>query len=173
MQQADSKTATTLKAIEIKAGMLPNLFTTLAHSSVALSGYIQLTETLAKGSLSTRQREMIAIALAQENACEYCLSAHVAIGTQAGLSNEEIESARNGTASTVLDNEITRFATELVKTRADISDEMLDSARKAGLSDELIIEIIANISLNVLTNYVNRIAGTSVDFPHVSLSKAT
>jgi alkylhydroperoxidase family enzyme len=107
-EQTDTKTAATLKAAKAKLGSLPNLFTTLARAPAALNGYLQFSEALGVGRLTPRQREMIAIAVAQDNACAYCL----------------------------------------------------------------IIEIIAHVALNVLTNYVNRVAGTGVDFPVVDLLPA-
>ena len=78
--QTDAKTAAAFKATEARLGMLPNLFTTLARAPAALNGYLQLAQALGQGRLSARQRELIAIAVAQENACAYCLSAHAAIG---------------------------------------------------------------------------------------------
>ncbi|HCB39492.1 MAG TPA: alkylhydroperoxidase, partial [Gammaproteobacteria bacterium] len=75
LDNADAKTAATLKAVQAKLGVLPNMFTTLAHAPAVLTGYLQLSESLSQGCLNARQREMIAIAVAQENHCEYCLSA--------------------------------------------------------------------------------------------------
>jgi len=167
-----ARTAATLKAVKAKLGMLPNLFTTLARAPVALNGYLQLSEALSQGRLTPRQREMIAIAVAQENACEYCLSAHAAIGQRLGLSDEDIERARHGGAVNGRDDAVTEFAQLVVQSRADVSDSALRTARQGGLDDELIIEIIAHIALNVLTNYLNRVAGTEVDFPVVKLSPA-
>ena len=83
-------TAATLKAVKHKLGMLPNLMTTLAHSSAALNGYLQLSESLGRGRLTARQQEMIALAVGQENSCEYCVSAHAAIGKHAGLSHTPV-----------------------------------------------------------------------------------
>jgi uncharacterized peroxidase-related enzyme len=170
--QADPKTAAALKATEAKLGMLPNLFTTLARAPAALNGYLQLGQALGQGRLSARQRELIAIAVAQENACAYCLSAHAAIGQSVGLSDEDIERARHGGARDAQDDAITDLALRIVQSRADISDSTLAEARRAGLDDGLIIEIITHVALNVLTNYVNRIAGTEVDFPVFDLSPA-
>lgn len=168
---ADCKTVDTLKAVEKKLGTLPNIFTTFAQSPAALNSYIQQNEALASGQLSPRQRELISLAVAQENACQYCLSAHSAIGRAVGLNDYDIELAREGGAANPVDNAIIRFVFDVIRTRADISDEDLAKARKDGLTDELIIEIIANIALNVLTNYLNKIAGTEIDFPIVSLQQ--
>jgi uncharacterized peroxidase-related enzyme len=171
-EQTDAKTAAMLKAVKAKLGMLPNLFTTLARAPAALSGYLQLSEVLSQGRLTPRQREMIALAVAQENACGYCLSAHAAIGQGVGLSNDDIERARHGGAQNAVDDAVTELALRIVQSRADISDSTLAAARQAGLDDGLIIEIIAHVALNVLTNYVNRAAGTEVDFPVVDLPPA-
>ena len=170
--QTDAKTAAALKAVKATLGILPNLFTTLARAPAALNGYLRLSESLSQGRLSARQREMIAIAVAQENACAYCLSAHAAIGQGVGLSEEDIDRARHGGARDPKDDAVTELALRIAQSRADISDGTLATARQAGLDDSLIVEIIAHVALNVLTNYVNRIAGTDVDFPAVDLSPA-
>ena len=170
--QTDAKTAATLKAVQAKLGILPNLFTTLARAPAALNGYLQLSEALGQGSLTPRQREIIALAVAQENACAYCLSAHAAIGQGVGLSDDDIERARHGGAQDAKDDAVTDLALRIVRSRAEISDSALAAARRAGLDDGLIIEIIAHVALNVLTNYLNRVAGTDVDFPVVDLLPA-
>jgi len=172
LDQADASTAATLMEVKARLGTLPNLFTTLARAPAALDGYLNLSGALGKGRLTARQREMIAIAVAQENECEYCLSAHTAIGRRVGLSARDIYQARRGDATDPADEATTRFALAVARSRASVSDADLAAARKAGLDDGLIIEIIANVALNVLTNYVNRVAGTEVDFPVVKLSAA-
>jgi uncharacterized peroxidase-related enzyme len=92
--EADAKTAQTLNAVKTKVGMVPNLFATLARAPAALNAYLQQSEALAGGRLSARQREIVALAVSQENACQYCLSAHTTIGRGAGLSAEEIQKHR-------------------------------------------------------------------------------
>jgi uncharacterized peroxidase-related enzyme len=171
-EQTDPATAATLKAVEAKLGALPNLFTTLARAPAALSGYLQFSEALSRGRLTPRQREMIAIVVAQANACAYCLAAHVAIGQGVGLSDEDIERARHGGAGDPRDDAIAELALWVVRSRGDVNDGDLKAARQAGLDDGLIIEIVAHVALNVLTNYVNRVAATEVDFPSVDLSTA-
>ena len=51
--------------------------------------------------------------------------------------------------------------------RGELSDEELKEAKTAGLSEGEIVEIVANVASNILTNYVNHIAKTVVDFPEV------
>ncbi|WP_275097970.1 carboxymuconolactone decarboxylase family protein [Sedimenticola hydrogenitrophicus] len=172
VEQTDAATAATLRAVQAKLGALPNMFTTFAHAPAALQGYLQLSEALAGGRLSARQRELVAIAVAQENGCEYCLSAHAALGKGAGLQEPAIRQAREGQAEDPLDAAILKLVLTITRNRGGISDGDLAAARATGLDDALVVEVISNIALNVMTNYLNRVAGTEVDFPRVTLSVA-
>ena len=166
---ADAATAATLKAVKAKLGMVPNLLATLAHAPAALNGYLGLSETLGTGRLSATQREIVALAVGQANRCQYCLSAHTLIGKGAGLSAEAIAAARTGQAANALDDAIAGFARALVEQRGVVSADAMANYRRAGLDDGLILEVIANVALNTLTNYTNHIADTTVDFPVVAV----
>ena len=170
ISNADSQTQATLNEVKDKLGMVPNLFSTFAQAPVVLNGYLQLSDSLGNGQLSARQRELIAMAVAQQNECEYCLSAHTAIGQSVGLTEQELNLARGGSAVDNVDNLIVKFAVEIVKTRGGINSEQLDALRETGINDTLIMEVIGNVALNILTNYTNRIAVTDVDFPLVRLT---
>lgn len=167
----DATTASTLAGVQAKLGRVPNLLATLAQSSVALKGYVALTNALAGGRLTARHREIVALAVAQGNRCEYCLAAHTALGKGAGLSDAEVHSARSGNGAGALDNAVAALASTIVRQRGALSDEDLATVRAAGLDDGLIIEVVANVALNVLTNYTNNIARTEVDFPPVPVDQ--
>ena len=62
------------------------------------------------------------------------------------------------------------FARSVVIERGWVNDEALQRVRDAGYSEGEIVEIIANVSLNLLTNYINHVAGTEVDFPVVEVN---
>jgi uncharacterized peroxidase-related enzyme len=168
----DSKSAGTLRAVNKKLGGLPNIFTTFAQSPAALNGYVQLAESLAGGRLSAKQRELIALTVAQENACQYCLSAHTVMGKGVGLSPDEIKQARIGNATQTMDRLITQFALKLVRSKAEISEEEFSTVVHSGLDEGLVVEIIANVALNLMTNYLNKVADTEIDFPVVDLKSA-
>ncbi|WP_125931839.1 carboxymuconolactone decarboxylase family protein [Thiosocius teredinicola] len=172
LNDIDKATADVLSGVRKKLGVLPNIFTTFAHAPAALRGYLALNESLAGGALTARQRESIAIAVAQENACEYCLSAHAAIGKGQGLNDADIAQARIGGAQDPTENLITAFALKLVRSKGELDAEEFAVAKAAGLSDRQIVEIIAHVALNVMTNYLNKVAGTAVDFPLLSLDNA-
>lgn len=168
-QEADSETAETLTAVQNQLGMLPNLFATLAHAPAALQGYMQLNSSLGSGRLTTRQREMVALVVAQANQCQYCLSAHSLLAKNAGMSPEDITRARTGKADNDLDAVILKFAREVTRSRGAVADADFTAFVEHGLSPALMVEIVANVSVNILTNYINNLAHTDVDFPKVDV----
>jgi uncharacterized peroxidase-related enzyme len=171
-ESATGEARTLLEAVEKKLGMVPNLTRGLAHSPAALEGYLSLMGALAKGALSPRQREQIALAVAEANQCDYCLSAHSAIGGRLGLDEAEIRRNRRAESADDRTSAVLRLARRVVDTRGDVSDHDLQAARSAGLADGEIVEVVAHVALNVFTNYFNRLARTEIDFPIVRADKA-
>lgn len=153
-----------LDAVRAKLGMVPNIVRTLAHSPAALRGYLSLSDSLSGGALSAAERETVALAVGQANACGYCLSAHTLMAKGAGLSPDAIVAARQGEGTP-----LARFARKVTTTRGALSDQDVAEARAMGLSDGQLIEVIAHVALNTLTNYVNHIAATEIDFPVVKV----
>ena len=170
--QADAATGATLDAVQAKLGVLPNMFLTLAHTPVALNAYMQLSGVTATGQLDARQRERIALAVAQANECGYCLAAHGAIGQMVGLSAEQIAHARRGQAETPRDAAVLTLAKRIVETRGHVPAAELDAFKATGFDDATILEVLVNVVLNILTNYTNHIAGTQIDFPQLPASIA-
>lgn len=164
---AAPKAAASLEKVRGALGFVPNMMAGLAHSPAALDGYLTLSATLGGGSISRRQGEQIALAVAEQNGCEYCLAAHTAIGGKLGLTAEQITQARQATATDDRDAAVLRLARAIVETRGRVGDEELAAARAAGLTDGQIAEVVAHVALNVLTNYFNNVAQTPVDFPAV------
>ena len=162
-----------LEAVKKQVGSVPNLFRLVATSPAALEGYLGMSGALAKGKLPAATRERIAIAVAEINGCDYCLSAHSFFGkTLAKLSDDEISANRAGTSLDAKADVAVRFASSVARSRGHISDDELEIVRAAGYDDGQIIEIVQHVALNTWTNYINNIAETDIDFPVRSASKA-
>ncbi|MGE0558809.1 MAG: carboxymuconolactone decarboxylase family protein [Burkholderiales bacterium] len=169
---ADADTAATLAAVKSKLGMVPNLFSTLARAPSALKALLAVNEAIASGQLNAAEREIVALAVSQANGCEYCVSAHTLLGAKAGLSTDETLQARAGHGVQLRSGALAAFARELVETRGRIKPVALEAYRKSGLSDEDMLEVVANTAATTLTNYTNNVANTEVDFPPVQLKLA-
>ena len=170
--EATGKAKQLLDAVQAKIGMTPNLMKTLATAPAALEAYLNFSGALASGTLDAKLREQIALTVAQANSCEYCLSAHSAIGKMVGLKPEEIAASREAHSADAKRDAGLQFAQAVVVQRGEISDLDLEKAKSAGFSDGEITEIVANVAVNIFTNYYNHVARTVVDFPRVSVNIA-
>jgi uncharacterized peroxidase-related enzyme len=164
-QSTTGKAKELLDAVQGKLGLVPNMTRAMANSPAVLDGYLSLSGALSKGVLSAKSREQIALAVAQANECEYCLAAHSAIGKIVGLSGDQILDSRRGTSVDPKTDAIIQFARQVVDQRGLVSDANIDQVRAADLDDGAIAEIVANVALNIFTNYFNHVAETEIDFP--------
>ncbi|CAL9488017.1 hypothetical protein SUDANB121_03193 [Nocardiopsis dassonvillei] len=165
-ETADTAAAEQLDAVKQALGVVPNLAKALANSPSALKGYLGLSGALAGGALSAADRERIALAVAEANGCDYCLSAHTYIAANvAGVDGDEIVAARRGTSSDPRSAAVVRLAVQVTETRGSVDGSALDAARAAGLGDAEIVEVIAAVALNVLTNYVNKALDVDIEWP--------
>ncbi len=164
---ATGKTKQLFDGVQAKLGIVPNLFRVFGNSPAALEGYLSFSGALASGVLSAKVREQIALAVAEINDCTYCRSAHTYIGGKVGLSEREIADARKVVATDARTEAILNLARSIVVQRGELSDSEFKAARAAKLTDAEIVETTANVALNILTNYVNHVAQTVVDFPEV------
>jgi len=166
-REVDGKTRALLEGVERKLGTIPNLMRTMANSPAVLEAYLGFSGALAKGTLSARLREQIALVVGEANRCEYCLAAHAALGRLAGLSDDEIADSRRAASTDPATQAALAFARKVVAERGRVNDDDVQGLGIAGFSDGDIAEIIANVALNLFTNYFNHIAETEVDFPRV------
>lgn len=96
---APAASKTILDATQKAIGMVPNLFSSLAHSPAALKAYTDQTAALGAGALTPVLREQIALATAGFNGCDYCASAHTLMGKGAGLAASEATANLHGQAT--------------------------------------------------------------------------
>jgi len=165
------KTGQLFTAVQGKLGFVPNMMRVLGNSPAALEGYLNLSGALAGGVLAPKLREQIALAVAEINGCGYCLSAHTLLGGKAGLTADEILTARNSAATDSKSDAAIKLARAVTLQRGIVADSDLQAARNASLNDAEIIEVVQHVALNILTNYTNNVAQTVIDFPEVKPGK--
>ena len=162
-----------LEGVKKQLGSAPNLFRLVGNSPAALEGYLGLLGGLGKGSLGAKTGERIALAVANVNACGYCNSAHTYLGKNlAKLDEAELAANRAGRSNDAKADAAVRFAVKIVKQRGHVGEDDLREVKSAGYSDAQLVEIVGHVALNTLTNYVNEVFGTEIDFPTVDLVKA-
>ena len=162
--EASGKAKQLLDGVHAKLGMTPNLMKTLAAGPAALEAYLNIGAALSTGHLDAKFREQIALAVAQANSCEYCLSAHTTVGKMVGLKPEEIAASREAHSADAKRDAGLQFVQALVVQRGQVSDQALAHVKAAGFSEGDIAEMVAHVAMNIFTNYFNHVARTEVDF---------
>jgi len=171
-EDAPAKSQPLLDAVEKQLGLVPNLFRLVGTSPAALEGYLGLNAALGR-TLDAKTRERIALAVAQANGCDYCLSAHTYLGLNlAKIDETEIALNRQGHSGDAKADAAVVFARKVLDARGSVGDADLAAVRLAGFSEAQVIEIVAAVALNVLTNYINNVAETDIDFPVVLAAQA-
>lgn len=158
--------------IQTQLGVVPNFLRVFANSPAALKAFLGLYGNANQGLLDAQTRERIGIALAQQNSCEYCLSAHSALGSGAGLDNAEIAANRAGSSRDQKAAAAIKFARALVAHTGEVTTAELLEVRNAGYTDAEIVEIIVQVGINLLTNILGKASRVSIDFPKVELKQA-
>lgn len=171
-ESASAEQRALLDAIQGRLAMVPNFLKVLANSPAALKAFLGLHGIAGAGSLSLQTRERIALALAEQNSCEYCLSAHSAIGGQAGLNGDEILANRAGSSQDAKAAVAVRFARSLAEHKGEVTTAELVEMREAGYSDADIVEVITHVGMNILTNILGKASRVEIDFPKVALQRA-
>jgi uncharacterized peroxidase-related enzyme len=166
-ENADPKARRLLDGVQEALGVIPNMMATMAVSPAVLDGYLALNAALGRGTLNARQREQIALVVAEANSCDYCLAAHSYMGKAAGLSDEEVLESRQGKSAEHKTVALLELAQEIVVNRGRLTESDVEGYRARGLTDAEMAEVVAHVALNVFTNYFNLTSGTDVDFPAV------
>jgi uncharacterized peroxidase-related enzyme len=168
---ATGKAKDLLDAVKGKLGLVPNMTKVMASSPAVLEAYLGFSGALAGGLLDAKTREQLALVTAQQNHCDYCLSAHTAIGKMVGLNHEQIVASREGHGSSPKTTAALTFAKRVLDAKGQIAEADLAAVRDAGFSEGEVAEIIAHVALNVFTNYFNIATEVDIDFPKVSYSE--
>lgn len=172
-ESATAEQKALLDAIQSQLGGVPNFLKVFANSPAALRAFLGLFGIANEGSLEPMTRERIALALAQQNGCEYCVSAHTELGRKAGLSGTEIEANRRGGSQDVKAAAAVKFARALMAHTGEVTTAELLEVRNAGYTDAEIVEIITHVGLNLLTNVLGKASQVEIDFPKIELKLAS
>lgn len=161
-----------LDAVEKSLGVVPNLFRLVGQSPAALEGLLGLNGALGR-TLDAATRERIALAVAQINGCDYCLSAHTYLGLNlAKLDEAEIARNRRGGSNDPRANAAVAFAAKVTAERGRVTDADIAAVKLAGFTEAQIVEIVGLVAVNVYTNFINNVAETDIDFPVVHAAQA-
>lgn len=168
-EHSEGPVAGLLNGIKESMGSVPNVYAVMANSPSVLQATLNFGGTLKTSGFDEKMCEKIALVVSNENSCQYCVSAHSAIAAKMGLSDEEILDAQKGTAKDPREQAILTLAISLNGNHGHGDNSAVAAAFEAGLSATEILDVVGQVVKNIMTNMVNGIAETEIDFPKRAL----
>ena len=150
--------------LEKGLGFVPNLYATYAYSDTALGDYLSLANR--KTTLSSKEKEVVNLVVSQVNGCDYCLSAHTAIGKMNGFTDEQIIEIRTG--EVYFDHKLAALAAFVKDTSEQRGKPNADSIERlfeAGYTKANLVDIIVLIGDKTISNYLHGATQVPIDFP--------
>ncbi len=170
---ATGETSESLARVPKALGMAPDMTKIMACSPTLLQGHLDLGGALNNGALSDGVRERLAITTAPNNGRAYCSASHTYIGSNiANVDATELEQVRTAQSSDSRIAAIRALSDAFTRCRGQFDSVALGAVREAGATDAEIGEEVGNLSITVLTNLLNIVAGVDIDWPFVELNSA-
>ena len=156
-----------LQQMKDRLGAVLNIHGEMAHAPAVIGMYTAMGHAIARhGTFDPPTREAIALAVANQNGCGYCQSAHTLSARRAGLSLGQTIAIRDGHVD--FDGKLDALlavAREIAAAVGDVSDQTYRRALAAGWTEPELAELFAHVATNMFTNYFNHYARTDLDIP--------
>jgi len=149
-----------VNAIADRSGFVPNVFTALGHRPDELRAFLDYHDAVmerADSTLTKAERELIVVATSGANSCTYCVVAHGAILRIRAKDPTIADRVATNPWTVELDERgraIVDLALALAVEPNTFSEQDLDDARDAGLSDDEIWDVGAITALFALSNRI-------------------
>ena len=135
----------------------------MANSPALLQGYLDLSRATKRIKVPRALAEKISLAVQEWIGCPRCLAAHVEAARAAGLTDTDIELARQGTSVDGREAALIALAVRLLVEPSSIDDSDVAAIREHGWSDRILGDLVALVALNQLTGSFNLLAGLGAD----------
>ncbi len=157
-----------LTGSEQKFGFVPSPVARVAHAPVALRQLLGALTSFDQTSLSTIEREVVAMTVAWENECHYCMALHSAMMAGAPEHAETIAALRAGTPLSDMRLETLRaFVTEVVRERGRPSRETWQALAGVGFTEAQALEIVLGVGVYLMSTLFNIVTRADLDPPFV------
>ncbi|MFF5920062.1 carboxymuconolactone decarboxylase family protein [Streptomyces flavochromogenes] len=162
-EQAPGRAGELLTDIARRHGSAGEMVSTMAHSPALLDGCLNLSRAMKRVKIPRALSEKLSLAVREWIGCGTCAEAHRAAGRAAGLSETDIELARQGTSTDPREAALIGLALRVLAEPGSLSDEDIVEVRAHGWSDRVIAEVVGVVTLNLLTGAFNLLAGIQPD----------
>ena len=145
-------------------GAVPEPLARYASSPLMLGQALAGLVAFESSSLSSLEREVLAMTMGHLNGCRFCVGLHSRMLRAQKAPPELIEGLTSGTRLANARLEALRaFILAVVETRGDVPRDAWSAFLDAGYTHQHALEVVMGISVYTLTTFANRLTETSGD----------
>lgn len=163
-QSAPGDAQPLLEKAEQNYGFIPNLLGVMAESPALLEAYMTMNQIFEKTDFSATEKQLVLLAVSEDNECGYCTRAHVAIASMQDVPEAISTAVAEGRP---LDDPgleaLRQFTKKVVSSRGNPSSGDIDQFLAAGYDKRHVFDVLTGVGMKTLSNYTNHIAETPVD----------
>ncbi|MEL6110058.1 MAG: carboxymuconolactone decarboxylase family protein [Planctomycetota bacterium] len=159
---------------ETNFGFVPNLAKAMANSPSLLRSYVDVQNHLkASANLNQAEINVVQMAIAVENKCEYCTAGHTMAGKMFFKTPMDVmEQVRMRKAMNEPKlNSLRNFAILVYSKRGEVSPTDFQQFLDAGYTRAQALDVVACVAAKVMSNYTNSLAKTPIDAPLLPLAE--
>lgn len=153
-----------LKKAEAALGKVPNLERVMSEAPMLLSAYVETWALFDQTTLSPQERQVVYQVANFENNCTYCRPWHALLSKLSNMGDEDVLALRDGKPLSDPKLEALRVFTKAVlEKRGYVDAGEFDTFIAEGFTRTQALEVVLGLSIKVMSNYTNALAGTPLD----------
>lgn len=154
-----------LRNVRDNLGGVPNLAAMMAESPTLLRAFFTVREIYASGTLTGADIQVLSIANAVENDCDWCVAFHSMLAKSLGVGDDTISSLRAGTQpNETRARALSDFTRLLTQQRGNVSAEAVQAFRSAtGFTAGQVLEVVLGVAFSTMANYAQHIVNAPLD----------
>lgn len=165
IETAPAEAKARVEAVQKNNGFIPNLIGVLANSPQALAFYQEVGKLNAQNSLDKFELEVVQLAAASHNGCDFCVAGHSKIASRIDFPSSALEELRQQRAITSHPKyqALAEFTRQLIDSKGKVSDAQLATFKAAGYTEQNVLDVVMGVALATLCNYANNVAQTEIN----------
>lgn len=152
---------------QISGGMIPNMFSRMAHApgllNMYVAGYMAFRN---ESALTPAEQEVVLLTVSTENHCDYCMTGHRYMSDHVWKTPAEVSAAvvEGKPLPDAKLEALARFTRSMMAAKGHPSQEETAAFLNAGYTERNILDVVHAIALKTISNYNNHLFRTPSDF---------